>query len=69
MEFVEIDNEYITPDELVSVYQCSDGTWRVAWYPYSDKERNLTREQAFAIAEEKHKEAMDTLKRFGSQRA
>jgi hypothetical protein len=57
MDFIEKNGEYVTPDELVSVYQCTDGSWRVAWYPYYDKERNLTKAQAFAIAEEKHKEA------------
>jgi hypothetical protein len=58
LEFIKNGNEYVTKDELVSVYQCNDGSWRVAWYPFSDKERNLTKEQAFEIAEERYKEAL-----------
>ena len=65
-EWTQNGNEYLSPDELVSVYECTDGTWRVQWFPYSDKERNLTREQAFTIAEKKHKEAVEALKRFES---
>jgi len=41
---------WVSPCQRVSVGECDDGTWRVYYYPYSDKDRNLTREQAFAMA-------------------
>ncbi len=53
--------EYITDDELVSVYCCGDKSWRVSYYPFSDKDRNLTEKQAFKIAGKRHKEALELL--------
>jgi len=47
---------YMSEDEIVSVYQRIDGSWTVTWSPFIHKNINLTREQAFAFAEEKHAE-------------
>ena len=60
--FIETsENRFTTKDALVEVYQCPDGTWRVAYYPYSDKDRNLTRKEAFLLAEQRHKEALEIM--------
>ena len=51
-------DSFITEDDLVEVYRVGDGSWRVSHYPFSDKDRKLTLEQAFALAEQRHAEAV-----------
>jgi hypothetical protein len=61
-------NRFTSNDDLVEVYQVSDGSWRVAYYPFADKDRNLSKKQAFAIAKKRHKEAVDLLHATGFER-
>ena len=51
------ENTFTSDDELVEIYQVSDGSWRVAYYPYADKDRNLTLDEAYEMAKVRHKEA------------
>ena len=65
MNWKEENGEFVSDDELVCVYQCRDGSWRVAYYPFADKDRNIkTREEAFRIAEKRHAEALELDKRL-----
>lgn len=48
-----------TNDGLAEAYKCVDGTWRVAAFPYDDKDRNLTYEQAMNLLPIRHKQALD----------
>jgi len=41
--------EYVSSNDLVSVYECADKSWRVSYYPFSDKDRGLTKDEAFRI--------------------
>lgn len=60
LRFDTNSRQWVSADELVSVYECTDGTWRVAYFPYADKDRGLTKEQAFALAEVRWQEAVQT---------
>lgn len=49
----------ITEDELVEVYRCDDGSWRIAYYPFSDKDRMVNKGDVLDIAEQRYKEARE----------
>lgn len=59
-------DNFETTDGLVGVYKCVDGTWRVSYYPFADKDRNLAKDEAFALAKERHAAAS---KMYREQRA
>ncbi len=31
----------VKDDEIVEIYQCGDGSWRISYWPFADKVRNL----------------------------
>lgn len=60
-KFNKKTGQHITDDELVSIYQCSDKSWRISYYPFADKDRNLTKGKAFELAQERHKESLNLI--------
>ena len=57
----------ITNDELAEAYECTDGSWRVSAWPFSDKDRNLTKDEALELLPIRHSESVKLHDNYISQ--
>ena len=53
--------KYTSKDDLVEAYECADGSWRVAYYPFADKDRNLTKGKALSLAVTRYSELINPI--------
>lgn len=58
------ESRMIPENELIEMYQCSDGTWRLSYFPFADKDRNLTKEEALNLYPVRLAEAIDCYEHY-----